>query len=480
MKNESGIYEFGTIFGGQQHAGGEWVEVRNPYTREVVGRVAAISADQLREIIERTRNTKIRLSRYERNRILNAVADRLAENVDAVSRLITSEAGLCLRDTAYEVNRAIDVLRFSAIRSLDDDSEVFPCDVSKHGRQRRIYTMREPLNLIGAITPFNHPLNQVVHKIAPAIATNNTVVLKPSRRTPLAAYYFAQTCLDCGLPADMLNVVCGSDSEVAETLVTSDLVDLITFTGGSSVGRHIAKNAGYKRVILELGGSSAMLVLDDADIDEAVSIAIAGTFKNGGQRCTAIRRLLVHESIADAFAERLADKTAAIKCGDPFDPETEMGTVITEEAAIQIESRVQKAIDSGAKLLAGHKRDGALYAPTVLDHVKNDFEVVSCETFGPVAPIIRFQTLDEAIAIANDTDYGLSGAVVSNHWPSIQRVISELETGTVNVNIEPSYRLEWSPFGGFKSSGLGEKEGVIEAMKGMTRVKTYSLPWDTP
>jgi len=480
MKTVDEIYEFGTISGGRQEMSGEWVEVINPYSGKLVGRVSAVSADQLQAILKQTRETKIRLSRYERNRILNKVADKLAEDSAAVSQLITSEAGLCLRDTAYEVNRAIDVLRFSAIRSLEDDSEVFPCDVSKQGRNRRIYTMREPLNLIGAITPYNHPLNQVVHKIAPAIATNNTVVLKPSRRTPLAAFYFAQLCLDCGLPADMLNVVCGAEKNVAEPMVNSDLVDLITFTGGTAVGHKIADNAGYKRLILELGGSSAMLVLEDADVEEAVSIAVAGTFKNGGQRCTAIRRLLVHESIADEFAQRLGEKTAAIKYGDPFDPETEMGTVITEKAAIEMEQRVQNAIDRGAKLLAGHKREGALFAPTVLDHVKNDFEVVACETFGPVAPIIRFKTLDEAITIANDTDYGLSGAVVSNHWPSIQRVITELETGTVNVNIEPSYRLEWSPFGGFKSSGLGEKEGVIEAMKGMTRIKTYSLPWDTP
>lgn len=480
MTTVNHLPEFGTIVGGAQETTGDWVEVKNPFNNELVGRVAAASAEQVENVLARTRKARARLTRYERSKILNTVADRLAQNIEVVSRLITSEAGLCLRDTTYEVNRAIDVLRFSAIRSLEDDSEVFPCDVSAHGRPRRIYTMREPLNLIAAITPFNHPLNQVVHKIAPAIATNNTVVLKPSRRTPLAAYYFAQLCLDCGLPPDMLNVVCGADTEVSETLVKSGLVDLITFTGGSEIGKKIAKTAGYKRLILELGGSSAMLVLEDADIDEAVGIAMAGTFKNGGQRCTAIRRLLVHESIADTFADKLAQKASAISWGDPFNPETEMGTVITEEAAIQMEQRVQKAIERSAKLLTGHQRRGALYAPTVLDHVRNDDQVVSCETFGPVAPILRFSTLDEAIDIANDTAYGLSGAVVSNHWPSIQRVISELETGTVNVNIEPSYRLEWSPFGGFKDSGLGEKEGVIEAMKGMTRVKTYSLPWDRP
>lgn len=472
--------EFGSLINGVQETGSNWLEVFNPYHGQAVGRVPALSATETMEVLRQSRGQRIDLPRHERHRILNTLADRIGTEAETISRLITAESGLCLRDTTYEVRRAMDVLRFAAIRSLEDDSEVFPCDVTENGRNRRIYTMRMPFNLIAAITPFNHPLNQVVHKIAPAIATNNRVVLKPSRHTPLSAYYFGQLCWDCGLPPGMLNVICGDDREVAETMVTEDSVDLITFTGGNSVGRHIAAHAGYKRLILELGGSSAMLVLEDADVKEAIDIAVAGTFRNGGQRCSAIRRLLVHRSLAGPLAEGLAERAAAMVCGDPSDPKTEMGTLISEAAAIQVEQRVQSALDRGAQLLAGHQRHGALYPPTVLDHVTNEDELVRCETFGPVAPIIRFDTLDEAIALANDTAYGLSGAVVSNHWPSIQRVITELETGAVNVNIEPSFRLEWSPFGGFKGSGLGDKEGVIEAMKGMTRVKTYSLPWDTP
>ncbi len=480
MNTSAATFEFGTIFDGRQQAGSDWLEVRNPYTGDLAGRVSVASPTETDRVLEKTRKTKIRLTRRERYNILNKLADKLGEEIDTVSYLITSESGLCRKDTTYEVNRAMDVLRFSAIRCLDDDSEVFPCDVSDHGRPRRIYTMREPFNLIGAITPFNHPLNQVVHKIAPAIATNNTVVLKPSTHTPLTAFYLGQLCLDCGLPANMLNVVCDRGHEIGEQIVKSDLVELISYTGGSEVGKKIAAAAGYKRLILELGGSSAMLVLEDAGVSEAVDIAMAGIFKNGGQRCTAIRRLLVHDSLGDRFSEELAEKTKAIKYGNPFDSDVEMGTVIHEEAAMMMERRVNDAVDRGAKLLAGGQREGALFAPTVLDFVENEHELVANETFGPVAPVLRFKTLDEAIRIANDTPYGLSGAVVSNHWPSIQRVITELETGTVNVNIEPSYRLEWSPFGGVKDSGLGDKEGVIEAMKGMTRIKTYSLPWDQP
>ena len=454
--------------------------VFNPYTGKQVGRVAVLKPEKLEAVIQQTYGTQIKLSRYERHAILNKIADALEGRLDEVSRMITDETGLCLKDTQYEANRVRDVLRFSAIRTLDDDSKVFPCDISKNGKARRIYTTRMPLKLIAAITPFNHPMNQVVHKIAPAIATNNTVILKPSEKTPLSAYYFAKIALECGLPPNMLNVVNGPLAETCDLLVQHPLVSMVSFTGSSVVGKDIAAKAGYKKLILELGGSSAFIILDDADIEEAVNVTIAGTFKNSAQRCTAIRRILADEKIADAYAEKLAEKVSQIKYGDPYNPETEMGTVINEKAAMEMESRVNATLDCGAVLLCGNKRDGALYSPTVLDYVQNNHPVVARETFGPVAPIIRFKTLDEAIAIANDNPYGLSGGVMSNHWPSIQRVISELETGTINVNEAPSYRLEWTPFGGVKDSGLGYKEGVIETMKAFTNVKTYSLPWDMP
>ena len=250
---------------------------------------------------------------------------------------------------------------FSAMKTLDDDSQVFPCDVSKNGKPRRIYTTRVPLGLISAITPFNHPMNQVVHKIAPAIATNNTVVLKPSERTPLSAYYFAQLALDCGLPANMLNVINGENiQDTAEMMTVHPDITMVSFTGSSEIGKIIANKAGYKKVVLELGGSSALLVLEDADIEEAVQVTMSGTFKNSAQRCTAIRRILVHKSIADEYATKLADAVKKLKYGNPYSAENDMGTVITEAAAIEMEKRVQNAIDNGAVLLAGHKREGGI------------------------------------------------------------------------------------------------------------------------
>lgn len=474
------MLEFGTIAGGQQESGHDWLEVRSPWSEDVVGRVAAASPQRVEQILQQTHATRTELSRRQRADVLEGMA-RIVEGCrDEVSRMITDETGLCLRDTMYEAGRVVDVLKFAAVKALDDDSEVYPCDITPHGRPRRIYTTRQPLRLVSAITPFNHPLNQVAHKVAPAIATNTPVVLKPSEKTPLSAYWLAQVALDAGLPADALNVVNGPVAEVADLLVTHDLVDMVTFTGSTQIGRHIAGRAGFKRLVLELGGSSPLLVLEDADVEEAVDIAMAGIFKNSGQRCTAIRRLLVHRSLADAFARRLSHRAEALTCGDPYDPAIDMGTVIDVEAARRIEQRVQATIECGARVLCGHQRQGTLYPPTVVDGVDNDHPLVREETFGPVAAILRFDTLDEAIDMANDTDYGLSSGVVSDHWPSIQRCISQIDAGTVNVKEAPGYRLEWTPFGGIKASGLGYKEGVIETMKAMTWVKTYSLPWDRP
>jgi putative phosphonoacetaldehyde dehydrogenase len=472
--------EFASVVGGKTLKESGKIEVRNPFTGNLVGRVSAVNSDTAIQAVEAFGGISITLSRHERYAVLDKMSRKLEERASEVSTLITDESGLCLQDTQHEVRRACDVLKFSAIGSLKDDSEVFPCDVSPSGKQRRIYTMRQPLDLVFAITPFNHPLNQVVHKVAPAIAAGAKVLLKPSQLTPLAGHYLVELAVECGLPPEMIGVLSGTSSEVAEQILTHSAVEMVTFTGSTKVGRRIASIAAYKRIVLELGGSSAMLVLKDADLSLAVDLASAGTFKNSGQRCTAIRRILVHESIAGEFARLLAEKTSQIKFGDPYAPDNAMGTVISEQAATAIQRRVEESIAEGAKVLAGHRREGAVYAPTVLDEVTNKMSITACETFGPVAPILRFKTLEEAISIANDTEFGLSGAVVSDHWPSIQKVITELETGTVNVNEIPGFRLEWSPFGGIKSSGLGYKEGVIEAIKSMTNVKTYSLPWERP
>jgi aldehyde dehydrogenase (NAD+) len=309
------------------------------------------------------------------------------------------------------------------------------------------------------------------------VATNNRVVLKPSEKTPLTAFALADILYEAGLPPEMLSVVTGDPAEIAEELLTSADVELVTFTGGVSIGKSIAAKAVYKRQVLELGGNDPLIVLADADLEEAAALAAAGSYRNSGQRCTAVKRILVEESVADRFVELLVEKTRAVRYGDPFDPATDMGTVIDGAAAMRFEAVVNEAIAGGARLLIGNVRRGALYSPTVLDHVTPQMTVVRQETFGPVSPVIRFKTVEEAIRIANGTAYGLSSSLCTNRLDMITRFVQELHVGSVNVREVPGYRLEMTPFGGIKDSGLGYKEGVFEAMKSFTNTKTYSLPW---
>jgi aldehyde dehydrogenase (NAD+) len=378
----------------------------------------------------------------------------------------------------YEVGRACDVFVFAGNAALTDDGQVFSCDLTPHGKSRKVYTLRDPLRgVITAITPFNHPLNQVAHKIAPSVATNNRMVVKPTEKTPLSALLLADVLYEAGLPPPMLSVVTGDPREIADELLTHPDVELVTFTGGVPIGKYIAAKAVYKRQILELGGNDPIIVMEDADLDEAAALAAAGSYKNSGQRCTAVKRMLVQQDVADAFVERLVARTRAWTYGDPMDASLDMGTVIDEAAARGFEAKVNAAIASGARLLVGNKREGALYSPTVLDHVDPAMDVVRTETFGPVSPVIRFRDIDDAIRISNGTAYGLSSAVCTNRLDYITRFVAELEVGSVNVREVPGYRLELTPFGGIKDSGLGYKEGVQEAMKSFTTIKTYSLPW---
>jgi aldehyde dehydrogenase (NAD+) len=463
---------------GEQHYRDEVLEVTYPYTGEVIATVAKATLEDVRRAFRIARDYRPTLTRHDRYRILMRAGELIAQRRDEISQLITLESGLSRKDTLYEVGRASDVLLFAANQALVDDGQIFSCDLTPHGKSRKVYTLKEPLlGAISAITPFNHPLNQVIHKVAPAIATNNRIVVKPSEKTPLAALVLADILYEAGLPPQMLSVLTGDPHDIADELLTSPDVDLVTFTGGVAIGKYIAGKAVYKRQVLELGGNDPIIVMEDADLEEAATLAAGGSYKNSGQRCTAVKRMLVHEAVADEFVALLLEKTKAVNYGNPMDPASDMGTVIDEAAAIQFESVVNQAIANGAQLLYGNIRRGALYSPTVLDHVDPEMTVVKHETFGPVSPVIRFKNIDEAIRIANGTAYGLSSSVCTNRLDYITRFVRELNVGSVNVREVPGYRLEMTPFGGIKDSGLGYKEGVLEAMKSFTNTKTYSLPW---
>ncbi|MCP3414768.1 phosphonoacetaldehyde dehydrogenase [Bradyrhizobium brasilense] len=457
----------------------EHVEVFNPYTNKVVGTVPAARPEHVRSAFARAAAFKPKLTRYERQRILLRTAEILAGRKEEFARLITAESGLCWKDSLYEAGRAYDVYSFAGQLAIKDDGETFSCDISPQGKARKIFTTRTPLlGAISAITPFNHPLNMVSHKIAPAIATNNRVVLKPTELTPLTALALADVLYEAGLPPEMLSVVTGNPHSMGDAMITDPDADLVTFTGSVRVGKHIANKAGYKRLVLELGGNDPLIVMEDADLDKAAELAVTGATKNSGQRCTAVKRILCVEAVADDFVALVLKKARKLKCGDPMDPTVDVGTVIHEGAAKEFERRVNAAVADGAELLHGNARDGALYPPTVVDRIPYTSELVMQETFGPVIPIIRVPNdIDSVIRISNATAFGLSSGVCTNRLDYITRFVNELDVGTVNVWEVPGYRIEMSPFGGIKDSGLGYKEGVQEAIKSFTNVKTYSLPW---
>jgi len=456
-------------------AGDELLDVIYPYTGEVTGRVRQVDGAGLEHALAATK--PVELSRWARHEILTKARALLSERAEEFAQLIRSESGLCMRETRYEVGRSQDVLQFAAMEALKDDGQIFSCDISPQGQERKIFTLREPLKLVAAITPFNHPLNQVAHKLSPAIAAGAPVILKPSEKTPLTALRFTELLYEAGLPPELLSTIVGPVDSVVTPLIADDRVELVSFTGSVAIGKSISRTAGYKKLCLELGGNSPLIVLDDADLDLAVKLAAEGCFRNSGQRCTAVKRLLIHEAILGQFTEAFVAKVAEYPCGDPADEATRVGTVIDEAAATLLESRVEKVVASGARVLAGGTRNGAQLEPTVIADVPRDAEMVVEESFGPLAPILPVRDLDDAIALANGTAFGLSSGVVTNNMEAALACVKGIRTGTVNINAVPGYRIESSPFGGVKDSGLGIKEGVIEAIKYMTNVKTFSLPW---
>lgn len=457
------------------------VEVLYPYTDEVIGTVPAGTAEHAARAFEIAANYKPKLTRYERSQILQRAGELIGEKREYLAKWLTLELGICHQHAIYETKRAQDVYQFAAAEAMKDDGEIFSCDLTHNGKDRKIFTKREPVRTISAITPFNHPLNMVSHKIAPSIATNNCMVCKPTELTPLTAIALADILYEAGLPPEMFQIVTGLPQDIGDEMITNDNIDIITFTGGVPVGKIIADKAGYKRQALELGGNDPLIIcndLSDADLEKAATIAVAGATGNSGQRCTAIKRILVQESVADRFVPLVLEKAKAIKFGDPQDPETELGCVIHAQAAELFEKRVFMAEEQGAEILYHPGRQGALLPPIVVDKVPHESELVMEETFGPIVPIVRVPDDDEEVMrISNGTDFGLSSGVCTNDLNRAIAYINGLDVGTCNIWEQPGYRIEMSPFGGIKDSGNGVKEGVIEAMKFFTNVKTYSLPW---
>ena len=467
--------------GGEKVFADNVIEIRYPFTNEVVATVPAGTRAQVRRAFDIAADYTPRLTRYERQQILFRAAELIRQRQEEIAHWITLELGICKQHALYETGRSYDVFTLSGMLAIEDDGEIFSCDLTPHGKARKIFTMREPVKAISAITPFNHPLNMVAHKIAPAIATNNCVVCKPSEVTPLTAITLADILYEAGLPVEMFQIVTGWPTDIGDEMITNPKADIITFTGGVSVGKIVAAKTGYKRCALELGGNDPLIVLNDLtapDLEKAATIAVAGATGNSGQRCTAVKRILVQDSVANTFVPLVLEKARAIRFGDPMDPDTQLGCVVNSQAATLFENRVLDAAEQGAEILYHPPCKGALLPPIVVDKVPYDCDLVREETFGPIVPIIRVPDDDTVVmAIANSTEFGLSSGVCTNDLNRATAFIDGLNVGTVNIWEQPGYRIEMSPFGGIKDSGNGVKEGVKEALKFFTNVKTYSLPW---
>ena len=464
------------LIGGKHISSEDLEEVINPYNGEVIDTIPIAHRQIADMAIEAANDAKSALTEMSAFKISNKlfnVVDKLREKRQEFAELLTLEVGKPINESLVEVDRSIETLKLAAEEAKRIYGESVPLDAGLNGKGFFAFTQRMPLGVVVAIAPFNYPLNLTIHKIAPAIACKNTVIVKPPSEAPLTVMKFCEL-LNEEFPDGVVNVVTGYGSEVGDYLVTSADVDKVSFTGSVPTGLMISQKAGMKKVTLELGGNDPMIVLKDADIDKAIKGVINGAFLNAGQVCMGVKRIIIDESIADEFVQKLVVATEKLVMGNPQDSKTTLGTLISKKAAIQVEQAVNDAVEKGAKILTGGNREDAFYEATVIDNVSPDMDLVQNETFGPIAPIIRVKNLDEAIEKANDTEYGLQAGVFTNDYYAAMRCANEIEAGTVFVNKQSTFRTDNMPFGGFKNSGIG-KEGVKYAFDEMTKTKLIGL-----
>lgn len=464
------------LIGGKHISSEDLEEVINPYNGEVIDTIPIAHRQIADMAIEAANDAKSALTEMSAFKISNKlfnVVDKLREKRQEFAELLTLEVGKPINESLVEVDRSIETLKLAAEEAKRIYGESVPLDAGLNGKGFFAFTQRMPLGVVVAIAPFNYPLNLTIHKIAPAIACKNTVIVKPPSEAPLTVMKFCEL-LNEEFPDGVVNVVTGYGSEVGDYLVTSADVDKVSFTGSVPTGLMISQKAGMKKVTLELGGNDPMIVLKDADIDKAIKGVINGAFLNAGQVCMGVKRIIIDESIADEFVQKLVVATEKLVMGNPQDSKTTLGTLISKKAAIQVEQAVNDAVEKGGKILTGGNREDAFYEATVIDNVSPDMDLVQNETFGPIAPIIRVKNLDEAIEIANDTEYGLQAGVFTNDYYAAMRCANEIEAGTVFVNKQSTFRTDNMPFGGFKNSGIG-KEGVKYAFDEMTKTKLIGL-----
>ena len=469
--------EFKLLIDGQWVGAGPALEIKNKYNGSTVGVLPTASRDDLDEAIaaaERAETVMADMPAYKRSEILLRTAALIREKADDLAKTIAAEAGKALKFARAEVDRAQSTFTFAAEEAKRMHGETIPLDAIPAGEGYFGFWMRRPVGVIAAISPFNFPLNLVAHKVAPAIASGNTLVLKPATSTPLAAVKLCQILQEAGLPAGAINLVVGSGGTVGEWLVTDPRVDKITFTGSPDVGRHILSVAGIKKVTLELGNNSPVVIAPDADLDFVAKRCAVGAFYNSGQVCISVQRIYSQKQVYEPFSEKFILATDAMVVGDPLDERVDVGPMIDTKEVDRIEGWVKEAQISGAKVLTGGKREGAVYHPTVLADVKPEMKVISEEVFAPVASIISCDDFEESLRQANDTKFGLQVGVFTKDIDRVFKAVKRLNFGGVIINDTPAFRADHMPYGGNRQSGLG-REGVRFAMEEMTNIQMVAI-----
>ena len=447
---------------------GEWHEVRSPYSGEVVARVPQAGAAHARQAVDAAaRALASPLPAHERAAILDRVAALLRERADEVAQTICAEAGKPMKAARVEADRAVSTFTMAAVEARRLAGDVVPMDASPAGVGKVAYTMRVPIGVVGAITPFNFPLNLVGHKVAPALAAGCPVVLKPAGQTPMSALLLAELEDEAGLPAGWLNVLVGPSAEIGDVLVEDERVRLITFTGSAEVGWKIRERAARKKVNLELGNATPVVVESDADIEQAATKLAANAFAFAGQSCISVQRIYVQRSAYDDFASRFVSKVESLRVGDPADEETDVGPVIDEGARDRIVSWIEEAKTGGAKVLTGGELVDGLLRPTVLADVTPEMKVSCLEVFGPLCTVSAYEAPDEAFELANGTEYGLQAGIFTTNIHTALSAAEALEFGGITVNEAPTFRADQMPYGGVKESG-NTKEGPHYAVREMT------------
>jgi acyl-CoA reductase-like NAD-dependent aldehyde dehydrogenase len=456
------------LIGGEWIETGDWIDVASPYSGETVGRVAKAGADETRRAIDAAEEAmREPLPAHKRAEILVRVAGFLGRRHDEVARTISDEAGKPMKAARVEARRAMSTYTFAAVEARKLAGEMVPMDASQAGEGKLAFTLRRPIGVVGAISPFNFPLNLVAHKLAPALAAGCAVVLKPASQTPLSALLLAELETEAGLPPGWLNVLVGPASEIGDVLIGDERVKALTFTGSGAVGWKLAERAPKKRVKLELGNATPVIIAEDADIDTAAQAMAANAFSFAGQSCISVQRIYVEAPAYDRFLERFLPRVEELRLGDPADEETDVGPVIDEDARERILEWIEEARAGGARVLTGGELEGELIRPTVIADAGPELKVSCDEVFGPVCTVNSVGSLDEAIELANGTRYGLQAGIFTTKLETALRAAQELEFGGVIVNEAPTFRADQMPYGGVKDSG-NTREGPAYAVRELT------------